>query len=654
MKNLLLTTLFLYSFTSLIAQRIEFAWNPNPTIHSACNPEYLKESAIILNENVQVEYSYNSKGTPVMTRRLQKLVKVNDEKGIEMYNKIKIGYREENPIKEIKARTILPSGKVIELKPDAFKDLKDEDGSLNKIFAMEGIEKGAEIEYMFVITAPISFFGNNTFQDIVPTCNSHFEILSPKNLIFEVKGYNDVKLAADSVFGNKNSFYSSAQNLPGLEEEKMATYLPHFARIEYSLAYNTEGKGRSIRILNWDDASKNIYANYHSFSEKELKTVGKLVSTNKEYEKCVTTQEKVEWIENFVKSNYIQQEYVASEDAENIDFILKNKITTETGIKLLFSAIFQSQNINYEIGFTTDRFIKPFDYSFPNWDNLKNCVMYFPDFKQFMAPNEITYRLPFIPAKWTANQSLFSKVLKLGDVVTADAEKRKIPPVQADLNYHNHEVEVSFNSSMDTSIIQLKNIFGGYNSIEILPLFIYLDKEKRDEVAKDILRLSEKDEKIENIKYENNEFSSITKKKPLILNATIHSVSNIEKAGNKYLFRVGELIGRQSEMYQEKERKFDLEIANAHQYLRSLKINIPAGYKVNNLDKLNMNVVTMVNNQENCKFTSSYKLNGNVLDITVFEIYHTEFTPLANYEDYRKVINAAADFNKIVLVLEKI
>jgi hypothetical protein len=35
------------------------------------------------------------------------------------------------------------------------------------------------------------------------------------------------------------------------------------------------------------------------------------------------------------------------------------------------------------------------------------------------------------------------------------------------------------------------------------------------------------------------------------------------------------------------------------------------------------------------------------------EQYRRIIYPLAEYEDFKKVINASADFNKIVLVLEK-
>lgn len=60
----------------------------------------------------------------------------------------------------------------------------------------------------------------------------------------------------------------------------------------------------------------------------------------------------------------------------------------------------------------------------------------------------------------------------------------------------------------------------------------------------------------------------------------------------------------------------------------------------------NENVVTM-------GFVSSYKVVNNVLEVYVLETYHDLKYPLNEFETFKKVINAAADFNKIVLVLEE-
>lgn len=650
MRKLLLLLTFFYALPAQ-AQLLNFDWEGEPKLHKIENEKFLKESAVLILEDIQMEVTIGQKEV-TMNRRVHKIVRVNDEKGIEMYNKVKIGYSPNSPILMVKARTITPQGKVIELKPEAFKDMKDEEGGMEKIFALEGVEKGAEIEYIFQVNQRYRDYGTITLQDAIPTVLNRFELVAPEALIFEMKGYNGVQIAKDTILNGKNCFLATASNLEGLEEEKYASYYPHFARVEYVLQYNLNNKGKGIRVYSWDDLAKNVNNNFTSFTDKELKA-GKKLLDNAEYKKCKTLQERVEWIEHFVKTSFIQQEYVNDDNSNTIEFILKNKITEEFGIQRLFGLLFKAEEIPFEVGYTTSRFEKPFDYSLVNVENLKECFLYFPELKSYLAVNQTLYRMPLFPAVWEGNQSMVVKTLKLGDLVTASAEKRKLPISSPEKSYHNHDVSVKFNPDMDTAHIVMINHFAGHNAAEIMPILVFLENEKREDAVKEIIRISEKDEKIENLQYENNDYRSMQQQKPLKISSLMHTTNNIEKAGNKYLFKIGELIGRQAEMYQEKPRKFDLEIPNPHQYTRSIQVEIPKGYKVSNLDKLNMSFVAMNNGKESCKFVSTYTLEGNILKVNCFEIYHENYTPMSAYPEYVKVINAAADFNKIVLVLEK-
>lgn len=53
------------------------------------------------------------------------------------------------------------------------------------------------------------------------------------------------------------------------------------------------------------------------------------------------------------------------------------------------------------------------------------------------------------------------------------------------------------------------------------------------------------------------------------------------------------------------------------------------------------------------EFTSKYEINGNNLMVTCNEYYDEISVPIERYEEFRTVINAAADFNKITLVFEE-
>ena len=52
-------------------------------------------------------------------------------------------------------------------------------------------------------------------------------------------------------------------------------------------------------------------------------------------------------------------------------------------------------------------------------------------------------------------------------------------------------------------------------------------------------------------------------------------------------------------------------------------------------------------------FVSSYKEEGNKVIIDVVESYAKLYYPISQFEDFKKVINDAADINKVVLVLEE-
>jgi hypothetical protein len=84
-----------------------------------------------------------------------------------------------------------------------------------------------------------------------------------------------------------------------------------------------------------------------------------------------------------------------------------------------------------------------------------------------------------------------------------------------------------------------------------------------------------------------------------------------------------------------------------------IKIHLPSGYQVKNADDLLIDIAYADEDDVPFSFKSEYRIADNVLTISIEEFYKEIYAPLSRYEDFRKVVNAAADFNKITLVLEK-
>ena len=115
---------------------------------------------------------------------------------------------------------------------------------------------------------------------------------------------------------------------------------------------------------------------------------------------------------------------------------------------------------------------------------------------------------------------------------------------------------------------------------------------------------------------------------------------------------MGELIGKQTEMYQEKKRKLPLDSEFQREYARTITINIPEGYQIANLEDIHLDESYSEDDESLMAFKSNYELKGDQLIITADEHYKTNHLPVEKFENYRRVINSAADFNKVVLVLE--
>jgi hypothetical protein len=107
-------------------------------------------------------------------------------------------------------------------------------------------------------------------------------------------------------------------------------------------------------------------------------------------------------------------------------------------------------------------------------------------------------------------------------------------------------------------------------------------------------------------------------------------------------------------MYREDDRMTDIENDYNRGYDRVIKVNLPEGYTIKNPDDVVLDVTYHDDGKMPYLFQSAYALENGVLTVTIKEYYKELYAPLARYEDYRKVINAAADFNKVTLVLEKI
>jgi hypothetical protein len=636
--------------TSATAQQKDtLQWKEKPQSHSV-PAEYAGESSVVIDDNVQLEYKDENKEL-VQYITVHRIVKVLDEKGVETFNKMNIPFYTGQKVETLKARTILPNGKVIDVSKDKMKETKNEDGSNQISFAMDGVEKNAEVEYLIRYKKDAALFGKETFQYSIPVLHTSFEILSPKRVKFEEKGYNGFPTVTDTLIGDTRHIYAESSKLPVIRSEGYSFSDIYASRAEYKVSYLPEEKG-TVRMFTWQDMVNRLYSQYYQFSERETKAVEKYLETIGVSEND-KEEDKIRKIESAIKSGITQYKEINDENAYKLDYIISKKAATQAGIIKLFAACFTQTAVRHELGVTTNRRLRPLDEEFENWNSLENYLFYFPTQKKFLSPEDAYYRYPFTSTDVLTNKGLFCTLTTLGDVTKALAKTRTIPYVPLSESENNITANISFTTDMEATA-DVSYTFTGYTAMGLREYFVLLPKEKVKELVQNMAHLADKPENLVKYTVSGEAFDNYYTNKPLQIAASVKAPQLVEKAGAKFMFRIGDVIGKQSELYQEDERKLPIDLAYPHSLNRTITVNIPDGYTVLNPETIKINAeYKNEKDKVTTAFHSDYKIENNKLVVTINEFYDQLHFPATAYEPFRKVINAAADFNKVTLLLGK-
>lgn len=645
-SSVFLTAMLLMLSQSFLLVASPYEWEKERkrtelTTVEAAMPELLirdhKEIDYVLEDNQFLMYS-----------TVHRIVFVNNNEAIEKNNKIYISMYNVIDLVDFKARTISKDGRVQNFDSSNIKELNNEEtGSSFRIFAIEGVEIGSEVEYFYRCKMSSRLFDKHVLQHDVFVKNSSFQLTCPSHLKFDFKSYNGAGSVKTITEKERNVYKLDTMNIPMLKEEPFSFFETNRRKIEYKLAYNTARS--QARLYTWDDAAKSFYSMLFELEKEEQKALEKFVKTLK-YDKAGDKGSEIKKIEQYLKTNFQVNAKSSSSSLGDIQQILKVRIASKEGMTKLFVAMFQKLEIPFKVVVTCSRKDARFDGDFDSWRYLDDYLIFFPETSGFLAPYDYSLRYPMVPSEFTEQKGLFIESFQVGDVRSGLAEVGTIPASDYKLSSEEIDVDVTFLEGEESNRIKLSKAFSGYYAAFILPYLPLMTDEQKEKMVDEITKQVSPDHKMEKWDIEIQEEKVVDK---LMINTTFESADFIERAGPRTLFKIGQLLGPQMEMYRDDKRTANIENDYNRAYDRKIKLHIPAGYKVKNPESLKFDVVYKDGDEVPYLFQSEYELKDNLLTVTIREYYKKIFAPVERYEDYRKVINAAADFNKVTLILEK-
>lgn len=575
------------------------------------------------------------------------LVQINDVQAVEEFNKLYFALNDFQALVDAQTR-VIKDGKVLftATKKDAT-EINTEEGRYMQL-AVENVTPGCYIETIKVSQRSVNRPGNFNIQFTVPIRDfkSIYYTINTIGVKAHINGFEGS--CTSELVDDRYISYFSMENVPALQLESYATEKSCRGRIDYAYA---NVPGGSYTETKWSDKGNTVFANFTTGFEEAKGPIKKMLKSEGISSKA-TEFEKI-----FALENYLKQNFELGDDYNYKSFPadeFKTHTITNFNMNRLYTMSLQLLEIPFEIVLTGDRTEILLERDFVSDDYIETVLFYFPTLDMYSEPTDQTSRIPNISGSYYDQDAVHIKLVELGGTVNPVSVIKHIPVNDPESSKISEDYVVKFESGMTNTITQYKRSYSGAAEGGLRLVGFFMSEEDAKKMYEDIIKSGQANAAVTELAYRNYNLENIEEMQaPFEVSATLTGADLLEFAGDQVLFHVGMIIGQQSELYNEKPRQNPIDVSYAHRYERSIVVEIPEGYTAGGLEPLKQTITCEKDGKVLAQFVSNYQVNGNQIKITIDESYFAIRLPKELYGTFSKVINAAADFNKIDLVLTK-
>jgi hypothetical protein len=424
-----------------------------------------------------------------------------------------------------------------------------------------------------------------------------------------------------------------------MQEEEYSTPRANMISVVYQCF---QSQNMMTDAMLWQKVAMNFSADF--FPRTPARQVVTDIEVQFPIDPKMSNYEKVARLDDYIKKNFTIVEN-NNPQLKDMAYVMKNRSTNESGIMQVYGHYLRALGISYQVVITANRYLLKFDPEFFNPRSIQNFMIYIPSLKQYVSPDRIEYRIGEAPFNILGNQAVF---------INPDFTFTygKIEQLDPDFSRIVRTTDVSFDEDMENVIISQDHDYYGHWAVNNRAVY-QLSTESGRKEFEDYLTASGIEDKVsKELKLENTDMYQEKPGIPFKVYSKIESGSLLEEAGDSYIFQAGLVIGTQSELYQERERINPIEMQYPNKYNYTINIAIPDGYTAQGLESLKINKRLEGANGLQCKFESDYKVEGSKIIITIEEVYKQNEYAIADYDQFRDVINAASDFNKASILFK--
>ena len=636
----LIFTLSIYSINIFSQTYLDLAWSDEITeIKSDYNTPLIG-----LFSKHYIEY-YESKFSDEIfiyeTHHFKSIINNNID---EINNEIIIPRLNILEVSDVKAKII--SNESIKLYDfQSIKSFKDDSLSNDNftVYELPEIKQNDIIEVMYTVKKNYNFNGSKNIQESYPILSADF-ILIQDNLTSNIKVYNakNYKIK-DTLISGKNAKFINFSKIKESINEQYATPIANKLKVSYQ-CYSEQDN--STQNEYWGNLVTNVSELF--FPKSINKKAEELLKEIKNgYVTIPWNELKIaNSIDTYIKKNFIISDK-KDQKLNNIDHILEQKESNDFSIIQVYTQLLKLAEIEYEIAISCNRFYLKFDPDFFDPNQLREFLIYIPKSNVYISPNRIEYRATEAPDDLTGNYAMFiDKNLDyyFSEIILENKGFSEI----------NKDIKINISRNLKKSIINEKRYFTGYWGI-LNRNYVFLSENEKTNFLIDYFTISGlNDKKIIKYKINNYDIDYNFKNEPLEIISKLETKDLISRVNGKILLNVGKVIGLQSNLFKEVERVNPIEINFPNEYSYEIEFLIPKGYKVLTIDNMIKDrKYISVDGNVTAQFKSSANIVNNKLTIKISEYYKSFKYEKNRYNEFRDVINTAAEFYESNIKLEK-
>lgn len=603
---------------------------------------------IVLLKKKMVEFGFE-RGNFIQIDLIHVAEYLHTADAVEKNSRKYLPYSPNSLVIEPQARVISPDGSVEYFDETKVQESVDSaTGNHYRYFSFEEMEPGSIVEYLYVIKTQPRFDGKQEYiQGSSPILRYEFDLYCPADISFEFKSYNTgSEVTEDSETSETNHYFLKFDSIPAL----VAEYQAPLDNLYSQFAYKLDSYGNDSPYISYAKASTSVYQQLSSkLSKREIRSLRRLLKQSGALD-GQTADDKIYSLEYYLKT-HIRVTASLSGVSSDIADMINYKFANEIGLVHLYYHALAMLGIDAEYVLTCDRTIYPLDPQFQAYHFLNHYLIYIPQSDKYLDPSEFAYRYGLVPSEFTDTYGLFIHEKKVGDFATGIGKIRYINALPYNQTFSNINISIGLNVELDDATVEVTSATNGYYCVYIQPYLTVVSPFQRQELIDNEVKRILPGSEVQNLTVKNDSGPQ-SGRLPLEIAFSLSQTGMVAKSGDTYLVKIGETIGKQLELDEKTNRTLPLHSDHKRLYNRTIKFKIPNGYSVANLGELAIDASYGKSGSPAVLFHSEARIDGDILTVVIQEFYDQVRFSSDEYDQYRKVINSAADFNKVVLVLE--